>query len=246
MATVFVSDLHLCGQRPEINALFLHFLETEARQADALYILGDLFEYWIGDEAMAHPDHAPVVAALKSVTDAGIPLYIMVGNRDFLIGEDFENTTGCQLLDDPAVIDLHGNRVLLMHGDTLCTDDHDYQKLRQMLRDPDWRRDFLAKSVEERIAMAQHIREQSKDAIAGKQADIMDVNAEAVVAAMREHGVTTLIHGHTHRPKSHAVNIDGAAGQRHVLPDWYQAGGALWCDQDGCRIKPVNSADFNG
>ena len=176
MNSLFISDLHLSGERPEINKLFLKFLSNEARQADALYILGDLFEYWIGDEVMAHPDHAPIISALRSLTDSGVALYIMVGNRDFLMGEDFAAATGCQLIDDPTVIDLYGQQILLMHGDTLCTDDHDYQKLRQMLRDPDWRKQFLSRSVEERIEMAQHIREQSKDAIAGKQESIIDFN----------------------------------------------------------------------
>lgn len=239
MTSLFISDMHLSGERPEINTLFLKFLASEARQADTLYILGDLFEYWIGDEAMAHPDHAPIVAALKSLTDSGVALYIMVGNRDFLIGDDFAAATGCQLLTDPTVIDLYGQPVLLMHGDTLCTDDHDYQKLRQMLRDPDWRKEFLSKSVQERIEMAQHIREQSKDAIAGKQAQIMDVNQGAVEAAMLEHGVSTLIHGHTHRPADHQLELNGLPAQRHVLADWYSSGTALWCNASGCQQKPV-------
>jgi UDP-2,3-diacylglucosamine hydrolase len=239
MTSLFISDLHLSGERPEINTLFLKFLSDEARKADALYILGDLFEYWIGDEAMTDPDHAPIVTALKSLTDSGVALYIMVGNRDFLIGEDFAAATGSQLIDDPTVIDLYGQKVLLMHGDTLCTDDHDYQKLRLMLRNPDWRQEFLSKSVQERIDMAQHIREQSKDAIAGKQAQIMDVNQGAVEAAMQEHRVRILIHGHTHRPADHQLELNGIPVQRHVLADWYSSGAALWCDATGCQQKPV-------
>ncbi|MBE9515817.1 MAG: UDP-2,3-diacylglucosamine diphosphatase [Proteobacteria bacterium] len=240
MSTLFISDLHLSGERPEINVLFLKFLANEARQADALYILGDLFEYWIGDEAMAHPDHAPIVAALRALTDAGVPLYIMVGNRDFLIGEGFAAATGCQLIDDPTVINLYSKPVLLMHGDTLCTDDHDYQKLRLMLRNPDWRKAFLAKSVEERIEMAQHIREQSKEAIAGKQAQIMDVNQDAVETVMREHGAATLIHGHTHRPDTHTFTSNNKNMTRHVLADWYQSGSVLHCDAQQCNTLPLS------
>lgn len=235
MATYFISDLHLSGERPGINKQFLNFLENEARQAHALYILGDLFEYWIGDEAMAHPDHAPVVAGLKALADTDVPVYIMSGNRDFLIGDQFARETGCRIIPDPVVIDLYGKPVLIMHGDLLCTDDHDYQKLRLMLRDPRWIQDFLSRPVEERIQVAQDIREQSKDAIAGKQAEIMDVNQQTVEEFMSNYNVDTMIHGHTHRPDVHEFSVNGKNMTRIVLGDWYQSGSALCCDRNGCN-----------
>ena len=235
MATLFISDLHLSGERPQITETFLQFLQTDARQAQALYILGDLFEYWIGDEAMAHPDHAAVIENLKSLTATGIPVYIMVGNRDFLIGDNFAHETGCRMIPDPVVIDLYGRRVMLMHGDLLCTDDHDYQKLRLMLRDPRWIQDFLSRPVEERIAMAQDIREKSKDAIAGKQAEIMDVNQATVEQFMSNYNVDTLIHGHTHRQNTHHFSLHGRDMTRHVLADWYSSGSMLRCTAQHCE-----------
>lgn len=239
MATLFISDLHLSGERPQITEQFLQFLQTDARQAQALYILGDLFEYWIGDEAMAHPDHAPVIDGLKSFTTTGIPVYIMVGNRDFLIGDNFAHETGCRMIPDPVVIDLYGRRVMLMHGDLLCTDDHDYQELRLMLRNPRWIQDFLSRPVEERNAMAQDIREKSKDAIAGKQAEIMDVNQAAVEEYMSSYNVDMLIHGHTHRQKTHSFSLNGKAMTRHVLGDWYASGSFLSCSTQGCMSVPL-------
>jgi len=239
VSILFISDLHLSPERPAISALFLDFLRGRARQATALYILGDLFEYWIGDDLAGNPEVAPLLAALRELTASGVPVYVMHGNRDFLLGAGFEQATGCRLLPDPSVIDLYGERVLLMHGDTLCTDDVEYQKFRAMVRDPRWVRQFLDKSVPERLAMVREVREVSKTATATKKPEIMDVNPAAVQAAFRQHGVRHLIHGHTHRPGEHRLSLDGAEVQRTVLGDWYEQGSVLTCTADRCTLETL-------
>jgi UDP-2,3-diacylglucosamine hydrolase len=225
--TLFISDLHLGSERPAIVRLFLDFLATRARRADALYILGDLFEFWIGDEMAQLAPVAPIVAGLRALTDAGIPVHVMHGNRDFLLGAGFARVTGCQLLAEPARARFGGEEVLLLHGDTLCTDDIEYQRFRKMVRNPEFVRDFLAKSVEERAAIAQNLRETSQAAIAGKKPEIMDVNENAVRDTMRAQGVRHIIHGHTHRPAQHVFDLDGAPARRTVLGDWYEQGSVL-------------------
>jgi len=226
---LFISDLHLDPARPEIIRLFLAFLADEASRAQALYILGDLFEAWIGDDAV-EPDH-PVVTGLRGLAGAGIPLRIMRGNRDFLLGERFERLTDCTLLPDPSVVQIDGEPVMLMHGDSLCIDDADYQRFRAMVRDPQWQREFLSKTVEERIAYAKQARAEStsRNAMLNDSPDdyLMDVNAGAVETAMREHGVRRLIHGHTHRPDVHDITVDGDPARRIVLGDWYDQGSVL-------------------
>ncbi len=240
MATLFISDLHLCAQRPAVIRLFLDFLRERAARAEALYILGDLFEYWIGDDAMHDAEFASIVEALHALTQGGTPAYIMHGNRDFLIGQDFEKASGCRLLPDPTLIDLYGERVLLMHGDTLCTDDVAYLNFRHMVRDPRWIAGFLGKTVDERNAIVRNLRETSKAAMAEKKPEIMDVNANTVVTVMREQGVRHLIHGHTHRPAQHAVQIDGQAARRSVLGDWYEQGSVLVCDHRRCLLEALH------
>lgn len=225
---LFISDLHLDTSRPEIVQLFLHFLQQRATQAEALYILGDFFEAWIGDDAVP-PDH-PVIAALKGVSATGVPLYVMRGNRDFLLGEQFEQLTGARLLPDPTVITLGGDPVLLMHGDSLCTDDTTYQQFRAMVHNPQWQQMFLAKPIEERMELARQARQESTARNTGlmdTQESIMDVNQGAVEQAMREHGVQRLIHGHTHRPNVHEFTVDGKPATRIVLGDWYDQGSVL-------------------
>ncbi len=224
---LFASDLHLIAERPEANEKFISFIEQKARAADALYILGDLFEYWIGDDDLGEPFNAIIAGFFSRLTRAGTPLYLMHGNRDFLIGERFSAQTGAQLLDDPAVVDIDGVKTLLMHGDTLCTDDHDYQAWRRTARSERFQQEFLAKPVPERRAAVTGLREKSRQVIQAKPAEIMDVNDGAVREAFRRHGVSTLIHGHTHRPGHHAVVIDGRRCERWVLPDWYGRGGYL-------------------
>src|SRR5438552_15742551 len=173
MATLFISDLHLSESRPAITALFFDFLEREARAADALYILGDFFEYWIGDEAIEQPQHRPIVRRLRAITDGGTPIFFMHGNRDFLVGEGFARASGCRLLPDPTCIDLYGTRTLLMHGDSLCTDDTEHMAFRKMTRDVKWQRDVLAKPIAEREAMARMYREQSGASMSQKAPDLM-------------------------------------------------------------------------
>ena len=239
MTTLFISDLHLDATRQEITELFLKFLREEARRASSLYILGDLFEAWIGDDD-DDPHHAQVMDALGELTAAGVPVPLMHGNRDFLIGEGFIRRTGVKLLADPAVIDLYGGPTLLMHGDTLCTDDKEYQMVRRMLRDPAWQRDYLAKSLEERRAIASHARAQSKAHTAAQAEYIMDVNQTAVEDVMRRHQVTRLIHGHTHRPAVHRFkSSEGKNLERIVLGDWYEQSSRLTWDEQGGMLSDV-------
>ncbi len=234
MTTLFISDLHLHPSRPAILACFLDFLERQQGRAEAIYILGDLFEAWIGDDD-PEPVYAPVRAGLYRCVSAGTPVYVMRGNRDFLIGERFGNETGCRLLDDPSRIELYGVPTLLMHGDSLCTDDRDYQALRHRLRDPRWQREVLALPVAERRELATQARELSALSKRGKEQRIMDVNPDEVLRIIRAHAVDLLIHGHTHRPAAHRVQLDGRQVTRIDLGDWYSAGRALAVDADGWR-----------
>jgi len=235
---LFISDLHLSDERPEITAFFSHFLKRDAARAQALYILGDLFEVWLGDDAVL-PGYQPVLAGLRTLTDSGIPVYVMHGNRDFLIGDGFVQQTGCRLLADPTVIDLHGKRTLLMHGDTLCTDDVEYQRFRSQVRDPATQRQFLALPIDERISVARHYRSESRERNSYKTAEIMDVNQSAVSDIMRQHGVYRLIHGHTHRPAVHNFTLDQHAAQRIVLGDWYEQASILKCNSRECRLASI-------
>lgn len=238
MTTLFIADLHLSGERPHIIELFRQFLRDEAREAEALYILGDLFEVWLGDDAIP-AELATLLAEMKSLTESGVPVYVMAGNRDFLMGERFAQLSGSTLLPDPSVIDLYGTPTLLMHGDTLCTDDTDYQAFRQMVRDPAWQKAFLAKSIEERIAYGRQARAESKARSKEKSEEIMDVNADAVEAAFREQGVSRLIHGHTHRPATHTLTVNGQPVTRIVLGDWYDQGSVLRVDESGCELATL-------
>lgn len=217
MTTLFISDLHLSKEQPELLRLFLSFLAGPAAKADALYILGDLFEAWLGDDLIL-PEYQPALDALRKLTNSGVPVYVMRGNRDFLLGEQFAVATGCTLIDDPTVIDLYGSPTLLMHGDLLCSDDVAYQQLRKQLRDKKWIAQFLAMPVQERIAFAQKLRQQSKQETSYKSEAIMDVNASTVNEYIKRYDSTQLIHGHTHRP---AVQEYGDGSKRYVLGDWH-------------------------
>ncbi len=238
MSTLFIADLHLSAERPQTIRLFLDFLAGEARSATALYILGDLFEAWLGDDLVL-PEYHPVLNALAELVDSGTAVYVMHGNRDFLLGESFERMSGCQLIDDPLRIDLYGTPTLLMHGDLLCTDDLPYQTMRQQLRDPAWIGAFLGKSAEERIAFARELRERSRRETGEKTETIMDVNPQTVEQTLRQYDVTQLIHGHTHRPATHQHQLDATSATRYVLPEWTDLGGALRCDAEGCSTLKV-------
>jgi UDP-2,3-diacylglucosamine hydrolase len=234
--SLFISDLHLTEERPEANERFIGFLEEKARHADALYILGDFFEYWIGDDDIVEPFNAVVVGLLRDLTQKGTPVRFMHGNRDFLIGERFCAATGAQLLQDPTVAEIEGAKTLLMHGDTLCTDDLDYQAWRRTARNPAFQADFLSKSLPERRRLIVQMRERSKEVVQGKPAEIMDVNDDAVREVLRRHDVSRLIHGHTHRPGRHAIEVDGRRCERWVLPDWYGRGGYVEVGPEGPRL----------
>ena len=226
-SSLFVSDLHLSEDRPEANERFIEFVEGTARQARALYVLGDLFEYWIGDDDLDEPFNAVMAGFFARLARGGVEVFVMHGNRDFLVGERFCRETGARLLEDPAVLELGGVRTLLMHGDTLCTDDLDYQQWRRTARSEAWQREFLSKPLDERRRAVGGLREKSRQVIQAKPADIMDVNEEAVREALRRHGASRLIHGHTHRPGRHLLQVDGSPRERWVLPDWYGPGGYL-------------------
>jgi UDP-2,3-diacylglucosamine hydrolase len=228
---LLISDLHLSQERPHITGRFQEFLKGEARAARALYILGDLFDYWIGDDELhasrGDPIAGEVVAALRALAHDGTVVYVMQGNRDFLLGSDFFSACGAQPLPDPAVRDVGGVATLLMHGDTLCTDDLDYMAWRSTVRSAAWQAEFMAAPIDERRARSRALRMESEARKRAKSAAIMDVNQEAVRQALRRHAVTRLIHGHTHRPGHHELELDGRRCERWVLPDWYETGGYL-------------------
>ena len=245
MATLFISDLHLDPERPEITRLFGDFIDGEARSADALYILGDLFEAWVGDDDTSEPG-VFVAAKLRALADSGVPVHFQHGNRDFLVGHEFARRAGIALLPENAVIMLHGKPVLLMHGDTLCTDDTAYQAFRAQTRDPAWRAQFLAQPLAARLAFAAQARAASQQRQqAMKQDDraqfetVTDVSPAAVRETFARYGIDTIIHGHTHRPAVHALNVDGRNCERVVLGDWYTQGSVLRVDADGLRLAAL-------
>jgi len=226
MTALFISDLHLDAARPHIVELFTRFVAGDARRAESLYILGDLFESWIGDDDDS-PLAQQVRQSLYALKQSGVPIFFMHGNRDFLLGQEYAQRAGMTLLNDPTVVEFGGERTLLMHGDTLCTDDAAYQEFRAVVRNPDWQKQFRARSLSERHAFAAQARAESVKHTAGAKPEIMDVNQAAVLAAMRKHGVRTLIHGHTHRPATHRFELDGQGAERIVLGDWYEQSSVL-------------------
>jgi UDP-2,3-diacylglucosamine hydrolase len=235
---LFISDLHIDAQRPQITRQFAEFLSSEARTADALYILGDLFESWVGDDA-PDADQRGAIAALRALTDEGVPCWVMHGNRDFLLGAQFCQASGARLLPDPLIVTLYGEPVLVMHGDALCTDDRAYQRLRATVRDADWQRRFLALSVRQRRALAGAARSGSQAHTATVEYAITDVNADSVERALRNSGTQTLLHGHTHRPAIHPLTVDGRPCTRIVLGDWYTQGSVLRWDASGPELQSL-------
>ena len=241
MTTLFISDLHIDAARPAIIEQFLQFLQTEAKNAEALYILGDLFESWIGDDA-PDPAQAAAIAGLRALTSSGVPCFVMHGNRDFLLSRQFCDMSGAQLLHDPLIVTLYGEPVLVMHGDALCTDDRAYQRLRATVRDADWQRQFLALPIESRRALAGAARAGSQAHTAAMEHAITDVNPDSVAMALRAAGTSTLLHGHTHRPAIHALEVDGRPRTRIVLGDWYDQGSVLRWDQRGPELQSLPRA----
>jgi len=239
MATLFVSDLHLSPERPHVHPQFFDFTGRIARGADALYVLGDLFEYWVGDDDLRDPLNTAVADALRALSASGVAVRLMHGNRDLLIGHAFAQRCGAELIGDAVLVDLYGVRTLVMHGDTLCTDDTDYQKFRAYARDSGNQARFLARPLAERREEMLELRRRSEESKRVKPADIMDVSAQTVDQVLRDHGYPRLIHGHTHRPARHVHVVDGRACERWVLNDWYARGGYLRCDAGGCAALPL-------
>ena len=240
MTTLFVSDIHLDTARPETTRALLALLQGEARDAEALYILGDLFEAWVGDDDPGEPG-AAVLAALKALSDGGVPVFLMRGNRDFLYGQQVAERGGLRLLPDPCVVDLHGVPTLLMHGDLLCLDDAAYQAFRRQVRDPAWQAQFMSQPLAARQAFAAQARAASQAHQAGIREDVGDVTPAEVARLMALYGVTRLIHGHTHRPAIHALQVDGRAARRIVLGDWYDQGSLLRVDADGVVLEKLSA-----
>lgn len=232
MSTLFISDLHLDQDHPESAEIFIRFLATDARHASALYILGDFFEAWIGDDDLT-PFNQAIIDALHNATVSGLPIYIMHGNRDFLIGKRFLRATGCRLLKDEHIIQLNGQSTLLMHGDTLCREDKAYLRARRLTRHWFFKTYVLMKSLEKRRLMAAHYREKSKAYVRTASSTIMDVTQDEVKRIMLKHGVLQLIHGHTHRRDVHHFELDGKPATRTVLGDWHEQGNVLVCHADG-------------
>ncbi len=241
--TLFIADLHLDPKRPRSFNRCLTFLANRARQADALYILGDLFEVWLGDDD-DEPSYQQILTALHHLTISGVPVFIMRGNRDFLLGTDFAKATGCQLIDDPYLIDLYHTPTLLMHGDMLCTRDVEYQTFRQQVRDPHWQQHFLAQPLAQRRLLAQHARAHSQAKNQNTAKDIMDVTPDAVISVLKTQGVYHLIHGHTHRPAIHQLIIDGQTAYRRVVGDWRDESAILLsCTPEGCQLIDLENVN---
>jgi UDP-2,3-diacylglucosamine hydrolase len=235
VATLFISDLHIDASRQGVTEQLLSFLATEAKDAEALYILGDLFESWVGDDA-ADTAQSAAIAGLHRFTSQGVPCFVMHGNRDFLLASQFCKMSGAELVPDPLIVTLYGEPALVMHGDALCTDDRAYQRLRATVRDADWQRRFLALSIASRRALAGAARVGSQAHTAAMEYTITDVNAASVAMALRQAGTATLLHGHTHRPAIHALQVDGRPCTRIVLGDWYTQGSLLRWDQNGPEL----------
>ena len=238
---LLISDLHLEENRPDITRAFMHFLETRACKAQALYILGDFFEVWIGDDAMDDFQRS-IASALRRCSETGTQIFLMHGNRDFLLGSSFCREAGCQLLRDPSIVNLAGEKVLLMHGDSLCTADHAYMRMRRLLRNPLSLFILRHLPLQTRRKLARKLRDESRAQTRMKASEIVDVTPSKVEAVMRQHQVHTLIHGHTHRSAVHQLVLDGTPARRLVLGDWDRQGWALQVDDDGLALEAFDLA----
>jgi UDP-2,3-diacylglucosamine hydrolase len=237
--TLFISDLHLSEDQHHISRLFLNFTLNTAPAAEALYILGDLFEYWAGDDDRTTPFHQEIIGAIRGVSQQGTPVFIMHGNRDFLMDKQLAQDCIATLLPDPTLIDLYGTPTLLTHGDALCTDDVQYQAFRKQVRAPEWRNNFLGLPLAQRKAQIEQLRKMSEESKQTKAMDIMDVNLSAVADLFRTYHYPRMIHGHTHRQKHHQHEVDGKTCNRWVMGDWHQTGNALKCDASGCAFISI-------
>lgn len=235
MLTLFISDLHLHETRPQITRAFFHFLQTQAISAEKLYILGDFFDAWVGDDDDS-PLNIEVASELKKLRGSGTQIFLMHGNRDFLLGDKFAAQAGAQILAEYALIDLYGQPALLVHGDSLCTDDIEYMAFRQQVRSPLWQQQILAQPLAARRILAAQLREKSQAMNSLKAEDIMDVNQAEVVRVMQSAGVKRLIHGHTHRPARHVFDINGETAERIVLGDWHDKGWAIYADEQKTEL----------
>jgi UDP-2,3-diacylglucosamine hydrolase len=235
MYSLFISDLHLNESRPQTTRAFFHFLYTQAINAEALYILGDFFDAWIGDDDESELAQ-DIASGLKKLSEQGVAIYFMHGNRDFLVGNTYAKKAGMSLIDDGIVIDLYGTPTLLMHGDSLCTGDAEYQKFRAMVRSPQWQQQILTQPLAARRALAAQMREKSQSMNSLKAEDILDVTPDEVVNQMKIAGVTRMIHGHTHRPARHPLIIDGQPAERIVLGDWHDSGWCIKVDKTGIEL----------
>jgi len=241
VTSLFISDLHLEDSYPAATGWLMEFLEGPATGARDLYILGDLFEAWIGDDALSATARH-VAAALHQLGSGGINCFFMHGNRDFLVGSDYARQAGFALLPETLVMDLYGTPTLLLHGDTLCTDDIEYQSFRRQTRNPEWQAAILSLSIEERFQLARNARDVSKAHTGSTAMEIMDVNEKTVLQTFQEHGVKRMIHGHTHRPAVHRhVLPDGSIAERIVLSDWYSGGSYLEVGPDSATSVKLAS-----
>ncbi|HJV73801.1 MAG TPA: UDP-2,3-diacylglucosamine diphosphatase [Noviherbaspirillum sp.] len=217
---LFVSDVHLQAALPRTTQAFIDFLRNHAIKAQQLYLLGDLFEYWAGDDDLATSYNAEIVHNIRGVSDAGVAIFWIPGNRDFLVGEDFARTAGLNLLPDPFIANIAGQRIVLTHGDAQCTDDQAYMAFRAQVREPAWQREFLAMPLAKRKALIEGMRNGSREAQRSKSYEIMDVNCAAIASLHETSGCAIMIHGHTHRPAIHEIQVNGEKQVRYVLPDW--------------------------
>lgn len=249
MSIYFISDLHLTPKRPATTELFFDFLRNVAPAANSVYILGDLFEFWVGDDADEFTGQDVVCKALRRLTDSGVAVYFMHGNRDFLVGDSFADKTGCEILSDPTSITLHDQNILLAHGDSMCTDDTAHQHFRSVVNDPAWQQEFLSHSMAERVDIALNARSHSELHKSMTSMEIMDVNQDSVERQIKQYGADILVHGHTHRPGIHPIRINCGEATRIVLGDWYEQSSVLHYDRgtfqlsaSGIKFAPVELA----
>ncbi|MEM5528448.1 UDP-2,3-diacylglucosamine diphosphatase [Gammaproteobacteria bacterium AS21] len=235
MTVLFISDIHLCQQRPDLTNAFVNFLQTTATSCQQLYLLGDIFDAWIGDD-FTDPKMQTVFDSLQQLSAGGCQLFFQHGNRDFLIGDEFAKLTGIKILKESTIVKLPTQQALIMHGDQLCTDDVEYQNFRIMVRSQSWQQQFLAKTITERLSIAEHLRSTSQKMTKQKSSEITDVNQHAVIDALNQSGVELLIHGHTHRPQIHSIEQTNTASTRVVLGDWDTSLWYLRCDENGYEL----------